>query len=148
MAVTTLTTPQEEEKKKKPKRIRTEFIRARVKPNEKVRFEKLCEDSGLSPSDYIRKKILEEEPLPKLKRKKSASEIELSEVLHFANKSSNNINQIARALNRALLEANYTSTNFLKTLEQYQKLITEAKEGLDDVRSLIREKLLTGDLTR
>jgi len=77
--------------------MRTELLRVRVTPGEKIRIWHEAKDAGLTPSDYMRGLILNTKPVRKLPT--PGREL-LLKLLAEQNKAGSNLNQIARELNR------------------------------------------------
>ncbi|MEL7121254.1 MAG: plasmid mobilization relaxosome protein MobC, partial [Bacteroidota bacterium] len=138
---------EQQPRKKSEKRQRTEFIRARVTPEMKQEFLRRCADAGLSSTDYIRRKCLDETPLRKVPRVRYESDLDLSKVLAHLGKWGSNVNQIAHAINIALLQKEYSTTYAEQTLRTHQQKFDEILLVISECRDMIREKLLTGDIT-
>lgn len=81
------------------KRQRTEYIRARVTPEEKQRFLTRCTSSGLSTGDYIRQVCLDMKPLRAV-RKVSVERKLLAQAINQMARYGNNLNQVVRKLNQ------------------------------------------------
>ncbi|OEK03277.1 hypothetical protein BFP97_17865 [Roseivirga sp. 4D4] len=111
---------------KSEKRQRTKIINFRVLPEEFNLFQQRCQASGLSKSDYFRKKCLEEKALRK--RKAPNVEIEvLLKTLAQIGKVGGNLNQIARELNMGYLPI---TDELQLTLHHIRQLRLEIRKAL------------------
>lgn len=111
---------------KSENRQRTKHIVFRVTPEEKDGFELRCQSSGLSKSDYFRKKCLEEKALRKRKAPTVETEV-LLKTLAQIGKVGGNLNQIARELNMGYLPIN---GELETTLKEVRELRTEIRKAL------------------
>ena len=90
---------------KEANRSKSVRVFVRLHPEEKKKFETMCENSGLTQSDYFRMKCLEGKPL----RKRKAPSVELEaflKALGKLGKLGGNINQIAKEINMGYLPIN------------------------------------------
>lgn len=130
--------------KRSEKRSRTQFIRARVTPEEKMKFDKRCHDRGFTAGDYIRYSCIDAKPLGRAP-KRSVNEKAMSEILLEVGKMGkglSNINQLARALNTALLTPDVSGTELVKVVEYHQKNLEAMYETISELRANMREMLL------
>ena len=73
--------------------LRSEWLRARVRPDQLHRIEQLARDAGKTPSEYVREAALTAQIL--IKRTKRVAPA----LLHELSRIGNNLNQIARICN-------------------------------------------------
>jgi len=111
---------------KSESRQRNDRVIFRLTAEEKVRFEKFCQASGLSKSDYFRKKCLEEKALRKRKTPNIETET-LLKTLAQIGKVGGNLNQIARELNMGYLPI---TDELQLTLNQIRQLRLEIRKAL------------------
>ena len=136
--------------KKSEKRQRTEFIRARVTPEEKANFLQHCAAAGLSMGDFIRKKYCNTKPL-RMYISRREHQVVMAQVLGQLMKSQNrmarldnNVNQMAKAINSARLSINNSELVLIidrneKVLHQLQILYTEYIRVSTECRDEIRQ---------
>ena len=97
--------------------LRSEWLRARVRPDELHRIEQLARDAGKTPSEYVRDAALTAQIL--IKRYRTVEPIYLHDLYRLSQEFSrvgNNVNQIATVLPTpsATFAANRSSTRCLK----------------------------------
>lgn len=108
---------------------RSEVISFRLTEDEYAPYRRVIEDSGTSRADVFRKVFLELSPSITITATKRASK-ESPKVLFYANKTSNNINQIARQLNIAA-----------KTGELDRRMLNRAVIALESIEREFRKKM-------
>ena len=116
-------------KSRSEKRKRTLYIRARVTPEEKLRFLNRCESSGFIEADYIRAACLDAKPLRAVRKQNIDQEL-LTIAVRQISRYGNNLNQIARKLNQ--------SQRF-KRKDRHD--LQSALEALKDLHTIFRQAL-------
>ena len=134
-------------RKKSENRQRTEYIRARVTPEEKAIFVKYCSDSNLTTGDYIRSKCCGVNPERKVQVRRPDQKL-LSKILAQLGRDKNNINQVAHALNIAKLERDYSASAALFHLKRFEKQIADMQTKITDCHALVMKTLLEDDTVR
>lgn len=92
--------------RKKPERkTRTVRVFIRLLPEEKSRFEDMCQSAGVTQADYFRRKILNTTMLRK-RQQPSFDTKALCQILGHLGRIGNNLNQLARMSNSGFAPAN------------------------------------------
>ncbi len=107
---------------------RSEVISFRLSEDEYAPYRRVIEDSGTSRAELFRKVFLELTPSITISASKRASK-ENPKILFYANKTSNNINQIARQLNIAA-----------KTGDLDRRMLNRAVIALESIEREFRKK--------
>ncbi|NWO07622.1 MAG: plasmid mobilization relaxosome protein MobC [Alteromonadaceae bacterium] len=107
---------------------KSEIISFRLTQDEYGPYRRIIEESGTSRAEFFRKVFLELSPTVTITAKKHAKK-ESPKVLFYANKTSNNINQIARQLNLAA-----------KTGELDRRMLNRAVIALESIEREFRKK--------
>lgn len=116
----------------KDKTNRSKRIFIRVSNAEIEEFQKRCEATGLTRSDYFRIKCLEEKPLKK--RLKTSVEKELlGKTLGELNRVGNNVNQIAKRVNRDNEFPNHSTLKEILSEMQVIRASLKQAMGLKDI---------------
>ena len=138
-----------DKKKRSNNRLRNAFIRARVTPEEKAKFNKRCQDRSLTAGDYIRKMCIDADIIgrPPQRRIDQALLAEIIMEIGKMGKGMNNLNQLARAMNTALLKPDVAGTELVKVLLYHQKNLEGVYETISELRNAVREMLLHRDPT-
>ncbi|WP_422004046.1 plasmid mobilization protein [Roseivirga pacifica] len=111
--------------KKSEVRQRTLIINFRVLPEERDVFEDRCQASGLSKSDYFRKKCLDEAPLRK--RKALPVDVELlTRYLGQVGRIGNNLNQVAKGMNQGFLPSANELNETVQDIKELRAVIRKA----------------------
>ena len=109
-------------------------ITIRLTEEEKEQLKKMAEAEGLTISDYVRKKLAG----VRLRRKPQTEEARLKrEWLYELNRIGVNLNQIARAVNKAMKEAPSEET-FTRLVEALSRL-KEIEEDLHALKHALKE---------
>ena len=143
-------TEQTNKSDKRPKsevRKRTQFIRARVTPEEKAAFLKICGEACLTAGDFIRSKVFGQQPL-RVQQVRRPDQKALSQILAQLGKYGSNLNQIAHALNIAKLEKGYSSKSALFHLNRFEKQIAEMNAQISECHATVMQTLLEDDTIR
>lgn len=99
----------------------------RVRAQDKAAFERRCEEAGLSPSAVFRQAFVEKQPVIQAVAKKTPIE---KAVLFIVKKASNNLNQIAHALNAAHLEGRISEDLYRKVEASLDMILRHLKATL------------------
>ncbi|MEM7368712.1 MAG: plasmid mobilization relaxosome protein MobC [Bacteroidota bacterium] len=113
----------------------TEFVQARLTPNQKTEFLRRCQTAGLSTGDYIRVACVEAKPL-RATRNVSVDQKLIILAIGQLKRYGNVLNQIARRLNqghRATRRDIQEIRKALKTIRQVCLLLRQAL-GFDTQR--------------
>ena len=100
---------------------------ARVHPKDKAEFNRRCKEAGLSPGVAFRKLFIERQPVIQAASKKTPVEKEL---LFIVKKASNNLNQIAHALNAAHLEGRMDDAVYQQAEASLDMILRQLKATL------------------
>ena len=84
---------------KSESRQRPKQVLIRLTDSEHAALSALAEQSGLALADFVRAQALDEQPI-RVRRRPTADRAALAKVLAGIGQIGNNVNQIARALNR------------------------------------------------
>lgn len=116
-------------KMRSDKRQRTEYIRARVTPEEKLEFQSRCQRSGITAGDYIRQACLDQTPL-RAQRQPSIDRQLLAKALGQLMRYGNNLNQIARKFNQNQEIHSSDREALHSALQALHQLRTELRQAL------------------
>lgn len=113
---------------KPPEKKRKATVKCHVTEADKIRFEELAFENGLTISDLIKLKVLGTEP----KRRKATPERAIL-IRHLANlgRIGSNINQIARALNSGRNAFDMPPNIISEALTELNKLSNRIFDNLD-----------------
>ena len=135
--------------KRSENRLRTAFIRARVTPEEKAEFLKRCQDRSLTAGDYIRKMCIDAKIVGRPPQRR-INQVLLAQIIMEIGKMGkgmNNLNQLAHAMNIALLKPDVEGTELIKVLLYHQQSLEGVYETISELRTAVREMLLHRDPT-
>jgi predicted DNA-binding protein len=93
-------------------------------------IEAISEKTNTKPAVVMRKLLTESRPIIKSKESKSTAKDRMTVIFHL-NKTGNNINQIAKALNILMLAGEYESEVFLKYLRLLDKISLEQRRLME-----------------
>jgi hypothetical protein len=110
--------------------LRSEWLRARVRPDELHRIEQLARDAGKTPSEYVRDAALTARIL--IKRYRTVEPIYLHDLLRLSQEFSrvgNNVNQLTKIAN---------TVGDLRRKQILDAMLEELRGLVDEARPILR----------